>query len=70
MTARRLIPSWTRVHACRTRLDERCEDCNEPITHGLYQREVFISEHTRFGDIFIIIRRHVHPACPRFQEWE
>lgn len=70
MTKERLVPQWTRVHAFRLRLEDACEQCGEPITYGTYKREVWISRHPRFGDLFIIRRYHDDPICQKYWEWE
>lgn len=63
-TTMRLIKAWTRTHTVGKVPDDPCAACNEPIRHGQYRREVWVSSHPRFGDTFIIVRYHDHPECP------
>lgn len=59
---RRLIRSWTRTHDARKCVGN-CEQCDQPITWGVYRREVYVDPHPRYGDEFVIVRTHEEPGC-------
>lgn len=70
-TTLRLIPEWTSTQTARpkSRFDDLCEQCDEPIQPGdTYRRMVYAAKHPRQKDRLEVARAHQHPVCPIYRE--